>query len=220
MKLQEIADSFAESLATDSRLRARVPRISKAAIARQPEVGDVWMTRGAPSDLPFAVAITWVDRGACRGVLVLEEAELASSDDVIVNAELSPLGVAIALCLWRDVPISTKSLDVFLGTLSDDILEPMAMLLQQRLTGGFHKIPVGPAQLSTGEPAARWTISAEDGAKAVCAYVTGTPIMRAGDPRLNVRDVLAKYSAYVEIAALMDEPEERRSPRERGRSEE
>ncbi len=196
--LEEIASLYVESLQVDAEVRSVGPR------RKSPRIGDLWLTRGSRyQDLPVLVAITHAEPDAVRAVLAFEEPELAGSDDVLVSAEQSPTSAPLVLCSWRDVPIAIQDLESLLGVLPDSVIEPLAMLLQARLLGGFVRKPVDVARLSTGEPALRWAIETEGGDTG-CEYLTGSQILREADPRLRVRQELLRHSQYLERDVMED----------------
>ena len=206
LSLQELADLYLESLRADIEGRTETPSgwTEPSTQGRKPRAGDLWVTRGQPGDLPVLVALTWVGDGIGRGVVVLEEPELAASDDILVPAEQSPLGSPFALCCWSDLPVSEVSLDALVGELPWSVTEPLAMLLQQRLTGGFRRRALGGTRLSTGESAVSWLIEPEDGSAPGCEYLTGALIVKDGDPRTLVRLELRRLTTYLEHDALKD----------------
>jgi hypothetical protein len=206
LSLAELAELYIQCLrdddATFKATRDR-PR-SEALLVDQPQAGDVWKARGGPEDSPIVVVVTWVEGSQARGVVVLDEPELATAEDYLVPLEESPLGTPIALCVWRDIPLTTGSLYRRIGQLSPEVMEPLAMLLQDRLTGGFVRRPFASATISTGEHGVRWSIEPDDGNGPELSFVTGAPVIRKADPRLKVREELSSRSAYLEAAALAE----------------
>ena len=150
------------------------------------------------------VAITWIEGDLARCVVVLDEPNLATSEDMLVSEQDSPLGVPLALCIWRDVPVPTESLHRYLGAFPVIVIEPLTMLLQNRLTGGFRRTPIGPARLRSGEPGVRWSIEPADGSGPRYEHLAGAPVLRSLDPRLRVREVISARSAYLEAAAIRE----------------
>jgi hypothetical protein len=130
--------------------------------------------------------------------VAFEEPELAASDDILVSGEQSPTGGPLVLCSWRDVPVISQDLDRLIGVLPDSVIEPLAMMLQERISGGFVRRPVDVARLPTGETALRWVIEPKDGKTTGCEYLTGAQILRESDPRLRVREELVCHTRYLE----------------------
>lgn len=198
LALEQLADLYIASIQTDIEAR-------QAGARSAPRVGDLWTTRGRRyQDLPAVVVVTCAEPGSLRAVVAFEEPELASSDDVLVAAEQSPTGAPLALCSWRDVPIAAQDLDRLLGVLPDSVVEPLTMLLQRQILGGFEIRPVDVARLSTGETALRWTIESTREDSIACEFLTGAQILRDADPRLRVRQILLQSTLYLERDALED----------------
>lgn len=211
MTLEELADFYIETLTADSERRRFESPTGDPIPERTPRVGDLWSTRGEdPAELPFVVLITWAGDDFFRGILVLDEPLLSATDDVIVPSERSPLATPLALCVWRDVPLAASTLRSFLGSLADEDMEPVAMLLQQQLSGNFRRRPIGSSHLSSGEPVLLWTIESQSQPDARCQFPTGARIVRADDPRHRVRTELLRRSAYLEADAIaaIDDGEE------------
>lgn len=204
--LDELAELYLETMGEDADgvFSPRRAALDTARDGRTASVGDLWIATGGPEDLPMLVAVTWIEGDLARCVVVLDEPNLATSEDVLVSEQDSPLGVPLALCVWRDVPVSTESLHTYLGALPVTVVEPLAMLLQNRLTGGFRRTPIGPARLRSGEPSVRWSIEPADGNGPRYEHLAGAPVLRSEDPRLRVREELSARSVYLEAAAIRE----------------
>lgn len=204
--LDELAELYLETMSEDADGVFSPPRtaLDTARDDRTASVGDLWIATGGPEDLPMLVAVTWIEGDLARCVVVLDEPNLATSEDMLVSEQDSPLGVPLALCIWRDVPVPTESLHRYLGALPVIVIEPLTMLLQNRLTGGFRRTPIGPARLRSGEPGVRWSIEPADGSGPRYEHLAGAPVLRSLDPRLRVREVLSVRSAYLEAAAIRE----------------
>ena len=129
LSLAEVADLYIESLHEDLEGRAyhsdSAPKNNVTAEVQPPRVGDLWLTYGTSENPPVLIAISWVGDRFCRAVFVLEEPELAAEDDLLVSAEQCSLGAPLALCAWRDLPVSKGDLRQLVGVLPDDIIEPL-----------------------------------------------------------------------------------------------
>lgn len=206
MTVDQIARFYLETVEADLktyRASLNVPAVSEAA-TRGLRVGDLWMTTGSDQWPPFLVLITWSNNGECRGIPVFDEPELAGGDDIIVTREQSSLGTPLVCCAWRDILLSSNSLASLVGVVPDDVMEPIAMLLQHRLAGGF-AIKVRSAEvLSTGTHALGWRIGSRSLKTRECTYIAGFPIVRANDPRLAIRRHLVACTNELEIRALAE----------------
>lgn len=206
--LAELAELYIESLREDAKARTD----GSESVAWYPEdrekpparVGDLWLTRGTSEDPPTLIAITWIGDGLYRAVVVLDEPELAAADDLLLSAEQCALGVPLALCAWRDLPVAEADLSRLVGSLPDAIVEPLAMLLQHNLTGGFRRRPLGSSRLSTGEGGVRWLIESSGDDRHAAEYLSGAPILSESDPRIRVRQELVRFTTYLEHNALQD----------------
>jgi hypothetical protein len=201
LSLPELADFFLETMEMDEyRDRPTLPIDEK-----QPSVGDMWIAAGGPSDMPLLVIVTWIEGDEARGVLCLDEPNLATLEDMLVSEKDSPLGVPIALCLWRDMPLARASLKKYFGSLPEATLEPLLMLLQAKLAGNFIQEYLGPAVVRAGEePSAKYSIEPANRRGPKWEYSTGCWVLNKDDPRLRVQKALKGYSAYLEAAALAD----------------
>lgn len=204
--LDELANLFVESLRTDAEARQSgavlLARVTRTPLARSPRVGDLWLTWGTPQDPPTLIALTWVGDEVNRAVIAMDEPDLAAGDDILLSAEQSPLGVPLALCAWRDIPVAEGDLHEFVGALPDSVMDPLAMILQDRITGGFKRRALGATRLSTGEGAVRWRIEPSDRKVPGSEYLAGAPLLDHADPRLRVRQELLRFSDYLERDAV------------------
>jgi hypothetical protein len=204
--LAEIAQRYIDSLWEDANTRTSgsecVAGYPEDREKPPPRVGDLWLTRGTSEDPPTLIAITWIGDSVCRAVVVLDEPELAATDDLLLSAEQSALGVPLALCAWRDLPVAEADLLRLVGSLPDEVVEPLAMLLQHSLTGGFHRRALGSSRLSTGEGGVRWLIEFSGDDHRTAEYLSGAPILSETDPRIRVREELVRFTTYLEDGAL------------------
>ena len=203
-RLADAAQQYIEALRESARSGSSP---WSAAGQPRPSVGDVWATVAGPGELPVLVAITWVGDDVHRAVPLLNDVRLAASDDIVVAAEDSPTETAVALCTWLDTPIASESLRELMGTLGDAVIEPLTMMLQSQLTGGFVRRALGSELLIDGEQVMQWSIGPES-AEAVEAvtFLTGAPILRPDDPRLLVRAALIELTQFLPTLALATIP--------------
>lgn len=207
LSLAEVADLYIESLHEDLEGRAyhsdSAPKNNVTAEVQPPRVGDLWLTYGTSENPPVLIAISWVGDRFCRAVFVLEEPELAAEDDLLVSAEQCSLGAPLALCAWRDLPVSKGDLRQLVGVLPDDIIEPLAMMLQHRLTGGFRRRVLGSNRLSSGEGGVRWLIEPAGESGHAVEFLSGAPVLTEIDPRVRVRQEIVTFTTHLEERALM-----------------
>lgn len=202
MTLAQLAQLYIEAAEEDAATHRAGISVVVDASAAVPQIGDLWMARGLQGgELPVMVMITTVGVGL-RALVVLDEPELAGLDDLLVPPEESPTGTALALCLWREVPLAPGALWVRIGAMPDAVIEPALMLLQEQLTGGFRRKPIGVGRLTTGQPVSRWVTAPEAEPEHSRSYLTGAMIYRPDDPRLRVRETLHRHTQYLERDAF------------------
>ena len=175
----------------------------------EPAVGQLWRAARTGGDQQALVALTHVS-GALRAVLATEDSWIASTEDLVVSASDSPTGCALALTTWSDTPLPRSSLRALIGCLPESVVEPLLMLLQRQLTGGFRLRAV--ESLSGADGAAiRWLISASDGGRA-CSFASGSRILDQTDGRVSVRAAMRGAAAWLADDAVAEVLERGQAP--------
>jgi hypothetical protein len=175
----------------------------------EPAVGQLWRAARTGGDQQALVALTHVS-GALRAVLATEDSWIASTEDVVVSASDSPTGCALALAAWSDTPLPRSSLRALIGCLPESVIEPLLMLLQRQLTGGFRLRAV--ESLSGADGAGiRWLISASDGGRA-CSFASGSRILDQTDGRVAVRAAMRGAAAWLADDAVAEVLERGQAP--------
>jgi len=168
--------------------------------SKRVQVGQVWFVE-APSGAhaSMLLVLTHSSGPFLRGVITHGCHELATTDDVVVDADQSPTGQSLVMCLWGDVPVHEESLTFLVGEVPRPALEAALMLLQARLSGGFILRAV---DADIGQSMIRWTIAPVCAPERVQKFVTGTRVIRPEDARLLVRKKLLQQSEWVAARAF------------------
>ncbi len=164
----------------------------------EPAVGQLWrVVPPDPSsgDMPTLVILTHVSQ-VLRGVLSIEHTWMAGHDDLVIQAEDSPTRRPLLACPWSDTPVPRASLAGFVGEIDKPAMEPLLMLLQWRLTGGF-KVRAREIVDGTADGAVRWEIWPTENRDAGSVFYTGPRILEEDDPRLQLREVLHQHTAWL-----------------------
>jgi hypothetical protein len=170
--------------------------------------GQVWLApvRGERG-VSTLVLLTRVGDGGARGVVTCDRVWIAATDDVIIPATSTTAGSALAACLWRDVPVDPASLATFVAEIDRPIVEAITMLLQQRLTGGFTREPIGrvaretvPGANEAAPRLLRWRITSPKGTAR--EFLSGPRLLSDDDPRAEARAAFYEATRHVEERAL------------------
>jgi hypothetical protein len=169
-------------------------------VTRRIEVGQVWCVEARSGVLDSMLLVLTHSSGPfLRGVVTHGCQELATTDDVVVDADQSPTSQSLVLCTWGDVPVHEASLTFLVGEVPRPALKAALMLLQARLSGGFTLRAVGAESTKS---LLRWTIAPVCAPEQVQTFVTGTRVIRPEDARLLVRKKLLEHSEWIAAQAF------------------
>jgi hypothetical protein len=211
--LADLVDEYLAALAQDEEARGAQETAATPGelLARElpqdvpPRVGDVWRVAGeGDQGLPWLLMLTWVatpESPVCRGLLVLDEPWMAGAEDVLVDAADSPTDSTIVLCIWRELPLARSSLKGWVGPVPAEVAEAATMLLQNRATGGFSRVPRGLTRVGSMR-AMLWAITPVAAPGRSLVYLSGPRLAAARDPRGTVRARLTELTAHLEHQAI------------------
>jgi len=211
--LADLVDEYLAALAQDEEARGAQGAAATPGelLARKlppdvpPRVGDVWRVEGeGEQGMPWLLMLTWVatpESPVCRGLLVLDEPWMAGAEDVLVDAADSPTDSTVVLCTWRELPLARSALKGWVGPIPAEAAEAATMLLQNRATGGFSRVPQRLTRVGAMR-AMLWTITPVAAPGRSLVYVSGPRLAAARDPRGAVRARLTELTAHLEHQAI------------------
>ena len=168
------------------------------------EVGQVWrVTDPRRQNADCLVALTRVSDEVVRGVVAIEAPWLAGHEDIIASPDQSPTGEALVLCTWSDTPLPRAAFASFIGDLDPEVVFPLQMLLQHRMTGGFHMRARRTSSFEGAPVVVRevWSPATPTDRR---SFVTGARIIEPKDARAEAQAFLAETTAWLGDAALED----------------
>ena len=170
----------------------------------EPRVGQLWtaLSTKRPGHGTL-VLLTYVDGESLRAVNVFRETCIAATDDVWIPEDSSPLPYPLIASTWTDTPLLKGHLFNIMGEVSDDTMEPLLMVLQNNLTGGFRaKAVAATLSQSTEDPDVEWAIAPNNRPDLKYGYSTGRRILDDNDPRNEARNLITKRVSWLASEAI------------------
>jgi len=166
-----------------------------------PAVGQLWrVTDASGQGAPTLVILTHV-AAMLRGVVALEHTWAAGHDDLVLQADYTPTGRPLMACTWSDTPIPPTALAGCVGAIAARSMEPLLMVLQRQITGGFRlrAREVMDGNLENG--AVLWEVWPVGDRGATRSFMAGPRILDETDPRVRLHEVVEQRTAWLGEAA-------------------
>ena len=198
--LQQLADAFIRGLEEDFENRKEgvlepVARCLEQPDHPEPDLGQIWRVSPVCKEgLPALVTLTHTGE-VLRCILTTSQTWMAATDDLYVPAESSPTREAMLLCTWMDQPMRHANLAGYVGQLPEEVFEPLLMVLQRNLTGGF-KLRAREVTSRGDLPLVRWEICPENEDSSPRRFLSGPRILDDEDPRLQARSALRSVHGW------------------------
>ncbi len=165
-----------------------------------PNVGQIWRVEGLETvDRAQWVLLTKVNK-LLRGILVLPEIWLATTDDIIIPATTN--NIPMILATWSDMPISRECLAGMITQVDSQHMQTVLMMLQHRLTGGFRLRTIA-SRVVDGIPHLTWQITDKKTGQ-TADFDTGSRALM-GSGRQFAQESLRSHSSWITTQALDNE---------------
>jgi len=214
MDRRETAKRYLAALQSDRTDRRKgkvtaLQRLARAALPAEkprPAVGQVWRVEGAdPDDQPVLVVVMET-RLATKALLAHDETWLAAEDDLVVPPRESPTREELVVCLWRPLEPREEHFAALVGSIGDGAWSALDALEVGRRTCRLALTAQGARELRDGALAVAW-VATRDG-RPDLRFQTGPRIVEEDDPRIAVREELARCTAYLgQVRQSQPEPD-------------